>query len=229
MGSMEECEALCTRIGIMVGGVMRCLGSAQRLRSKYGKGYQIEIGVELPVHDEIVRVCNEVLLSLGKTELNDEQLHNATVTEANIKSSFINLKKEGWVERLTSSGTGSDLVSACSSSGYASLKHFASWFILEGYFDAIHEFLAESFTSYLVHERQPTKLRIEVPSELPSGGKRLLSDMFKAIEDRKTQLHIKDYSMAQTSLEQIFNFFAQQQEEEQGSAGALGAAASANK
>jgi ATP-binding cassette subfamily A (ABC1) protein 3 len=114
-------------------------------------------------------------------------------------------------------------VSACSGTGSASLKHFASWFILEGYFDAIHEFLTATFTSYIVHERQPTKLRIEVPSELPTGGKRLLSSMFKALEGSKTQLHIKDYSMAQTSLEQIFNFFAQQQEEEQGSAGALSA------
>jgi ABC-type multidrug transport system ATPase subunit len=32
--SMEECEALCTRIGIMVGGRMQCLGSAQHLKSR---------------------------------------------------------------------------------------------------------------------------------------------------------------------------------------------------
>ncbi|KAL3669971.1 hypothetical protein V7S43_005343 [Phytophthora oleae] len=29
--SMEECEALCTRVGIMVGGELKCLGSAQHL------------------------------------------------------------------------------------------------------------------------------------------------------------------------------------------------------
>jgi ATP-binding cassette, subfamily A (ABC1), member 3 len=46
--SMEECEALCTRIGIMVGGVLRCLGSSQRLRTKYGHGFQIEIGMMIP-------------------------------------------------------------------------------------------------------------------------------------------------------------------------------------
>ena len=46
--SMEECEALCTRIGIMVGGVMRCLGSSQHLRSIYGHGFQIEFGMILP-------------------------------------------------------------------------------------------------------------------------------------------------------------------------------------
>merc|ERR1711871_1278666 len=223
--SMEECEALCTRIGIMVGGVMRCLGSAQRLRTKYGKGYQTEIGVELPTHDDIVKVSKELTASLGKGEMNEEQLHDAMVTDAEIKACFNSLKKEQWIERLTATGSGSDLVNACSSTGGASLKHFASWYILEGYFDEILEFLTANFTTFVVHERQPTKLRIEVPSELPTGGKRLLSSMFKAIEGSKAQLHIKDYSMAQTSLEQIFNFFAQQQEEEQGSAGALGASA----
>ena len=40
--SMEECEALCTRIGIMVGGKLRCLGPSQRLRSLYGHGFQLE-------------------------------------------------------------------------------------------------------------------------------------------------------------------------------------------
>ena len=33
--SMEECEALCTRMGIMVNGRFQCLGSAQHLKSRY--------------------------------------------------------------------------------------------------------------------------------------------------------------------------------------------------
>eukprot|EP00466_Bigelowiella_natans_P009257 jgi/Bigna1/40010/e_gw1.38.1.1 len=40
--SMEECEALCGRIGIMVGGRLQCLGSVQHLKTRLGKGYQIE-------------------------------------------------------------------------------------------------------------------------------------------------------------------------------------------
>lgn len=41
--SMEEADALCTRLGIMVKGVMRCLGSIQHLKSLYGAGYILEI------------------------------------------------------------------------------------------------------------------------------------------------------------------------------------------
>ena len=41
--SMEEAEALCQRIAIMVGGALRCLGNAQRLKSLYGDGYQLAV------------------------------------------------------------------------------------------------------------------------------------------------------------------------------------------
>lgn len=34
--SMEECEALCTRMAIMVNGRFRCLGSVQHLKNRYG-------------------------------------------------------------------------------------------------------------------------------------------------------------------------------------------------
>ena len=43
--SMEECEALCHRIGIMVGGRLRCLGSTTHLKNVYGDGYQLDVNV----------------------------------------------------------------------------------------------------------------------------------------------------------------------------------------
>jgi ATP-binding cassette subfamily A (ABC1) protein 3 len=41
--SMEEVEALCTRVGIMVSGKFLCLGSVQHLKSKYLDGYTIDV------------------------------------------------------------------------------------------------------------------------------------------------------------------------------------------
>jgi ATP-binding cassette subfamily A (ABC1) protein 5 len=41
--SMEEADALCSRVGIMVKGELRCLGSTQHLKNKYGAGYQLEV------------------------------------------------------------------------------------------------------------------------------------------------------------------------------------------
>jgi len=42
--SMEEAEALSTKMGILVkGGVFKCYGSAQHIKNKFGTGYVIEI------------------------------------------------------------------------------------------------------------------------------------------------------------------------------------------
>uniref|UniRef100_A0A8C5FDV1 ABC transporter domain-containing protein n=1 Tax=Gadus morhua TaxID=8049 RepID=A0A8C5FDV1_GADMO len=43
--SMEECEALCTRMAIMVNGRFKCLGSIQHLKSRFGDGYTVVVRV----------------------------------------------------------------------------------------------------------------------------------------------------------------------------------------
>ena len=44
--SMEEAEALCTRVTIMVGGEMKCIGSVQHLKSKYLGGYTLDVQLD---------------------------------------------------------------------------------------------------------------------------------------------------------------------------------------
>jgi ATP-binding cassette subfamily A (ABC1) protein 3 len=42
--SMEEAEALSTKMGIMVkGGIFKCFGSSQHIKDKFGTGYIIEV------------------------------------------------------------------------------------------------------------------------------------------------------------------------------------------
>ncbi|XP_031441264.1 phospholipid-transporting ATPase ABCA1-like isoform X2 [Clupea harengus] len=43
--SMEECEALCSRMAIMVNGQFKCLGSIQHLKSRFGDGYTVIVRV----------------------------------------------------------------------------------------------------------------------------------------------------------------------------------------
>jgi ABC-type multidrug transport system ATPase subunit len=57
--SMEECEALCNRIGIMVGGQFKCLGSLQHLKNRFSEGYTVDVrfqsGLTRIVYDAIVQ------------------------------------------------------------------------------------------------------------------------------------------------------------------------------
>jgi ATP-binding cassette subfamily A (ABC1) protein 3 len=45
---MEEAEALATKIGIMVNGELKCLGSIQHIKNKFGKGYEVEVKINHP-------------------------------------------------------------------------------------------------------------------------------------------------------------------------------------
>ena len=56
--SMEEAEALCKRIGIMVQGQLRALGTKQHLKTKFGSGYELAIKIrgELYTQDAFVKL-----------------------------------------------------------------------------------------------------------------------------------------------------------------------------
>lgn len=44
--SMDECEVLCNRLGIMKNGELKCIGYIQKLKEKYGKGLSMIIKVK---------------------------------------------------------------------------------------------------------------------------------------------------------------------------------------
>ncbi|XP_005402165.1 PREDICTED: ATP-binding cassette sub-family A member 6 [Chinchilla lanigera] len=58
---LAEAEALCDRVAIMVSGRLRCIGSVQHLKRKFGKDYILELQVkeasQVPlVHTEILKI-----------------------------------------------------------------------------------------------------------------------------------------------------------------------------
>jgi ABC-type multidrug transport system ATPase subunit len=57
---MEEADALSTRIAIMTNGKMRCIGSSQELKTKYGQGYQLELQLRYAdMTEAVVRFVQE--------------------------------------------------------------------------------------------------------------------------------------------------------------------------
>jgi ATP-binding cassette subfamily A (ABC1) protein 3 len=116
-------------------------------------------------------------------------------------------------ERITASHpTGYSLAAAMERDGFIRAEAFCSWCIEESRFDTLNEYLQQAFGSdgVAVLERQNDFVRFKVRGDIK------LSKMFALVEDVKTSMHIREYSVSQTTLEQIFNSFASQQEEEQG-------------
>ena len=66
--SMAECEALCSRVGIMVNGSFQCLGTPQELKSSYGGGYKVKVrtrgGMAGPVKEFMMERLEHVVLKV---------------------------------------------------------------------------------------------------------------------------------------------------------------------
>jgi energy-coupling factor transporter ATP-binding protein EcfA2 len=230
--SMEECEALCTRIGIMVGGVLRCLGSTQRLRSRNGHGYQIEIGLAIPDPAAIAALAAAILAAVHAPSVPaaDTDTGTGTVSKANLPRVFEALSRPHWAATVAAEDAGGGgglpqtaspelraLFTASADGASVSAAALASWWLLEDAYEGVCAFLHGTFGEYTLRERQNSRVRAEVGAVDPvSGQRRALAAMFHAVEGHKAALRIAEYSIAQTSLEQIFNAFAAQQEEEQG-------------
>nr|XP_045746139.1 cholesterol transporter ABCA5 [Mirounga angustirostris] len=58
---MEEAEAVCDRVAVMVSGQLRCIGTVQHLKSKFGKGYFLEIKLKEWIENlEVDRLQREI-------------------------------------------------------------------------------------------------------------------------------------------------------------------------
>ncbi|XP_064285301.1 ATP-binding cassette sub-family A member 13 isoform X1 [Passer domesticus] len=56
--SMEECEALCTRLAIMVNGAFKCLGSPQHIKNRFGEGYSVKVWLSKEIsYERIILDC----------------------------------------------------------------------------------------------------------------------------------------------------------------------------
>eukprot|EP01135_Chromosphaera_perkinsii_P011449 Nk52_evm25s2402 gene=Nk52_evmTU25s2402 len=122
--SMEECEALCTRLGIMVDGEFKCMGSPQHLRNKFGRGYNLMVKIASGEHG-----------------------HDA---------------------------------------------------------ESFKQFIQEKFPSSTLKEEHYGMYEYE----LLRTGEFGLGDIFECMENVREEFFIEDYSVAQTTLEQIFVDFA---------------------
>ncbi|XP_036901420.1 retinal-specific phospholipid-transporting ATPase ABCA4 isoform X3 [Sturnira hondurensis] len=126
--SMEECEALCTRLAIMVKGTFQCLGTIQHLKYKFGDGYIVTMKIKSPKDD--------LLPDLNPVE----------------------------------------------------------------------QFFQGNFPGSVQRERHYNMLQFQVPASS-------LARVFRLLISHKDSLLIEEYSVTQTTLDQVFVNFAKQQTE----------------
>lgn len=110
---MDECEALCNRIAIMVNGQFRCLGAMQHLRAKFGQGYTLIAKVKkYSTDDNIENVKRFIENSFPSAVLKDahQDILHYHVTDPSVKWSKMfclmeKAKEEFQLEDYLVSGT----------------------------------------------------------------------------------------------------------------------------
>uniref|UniRef100_K3WB22 ABC transporter domain-containing protein n=1 Tax=Globisporangium ultimum (strain ATCC 200006 / CBS 805.95 / DAOM BR144) TaxID=431595 RepID=K3WB22_GLOUD len=212
--SMEECEALCTRVGIMVGGSMKCLGSVQHLKSRFGEGLMFDAKLQ-PATTEDVRSFAVEYFNTVDAQIRREEL-------AEICGRLGNMV---WESKISGTHkTGYTLAHSLDRDGYILASTFAAWWLNELKFERVSSFLADSFGSVELLERRNDSCWFKIHSSTTSPdfdansspARRQdalrLASVFELIENAKQSLEIREYSVSQTTLEQIFNSFAIQQD-----------------
>lgn len=209
--SMEEAEALCSRVGIMVGGRFRCLGSVQHLKTRFGDGLVFDVKLRTPSPDELVPLVAQYFT--------DESSEGKIVVKPQLEEMCAALGKRELADRIVAShATGYNLAAALTRDGFIRASAFCSWCVEELRYDALLQFLEQAFggsecTGVQVMERQNDFCSFKLRG---SSEQLKLAKVFALIERVQEQLHIREYSISQTTLEQIFNYFASQQSEELG-------------
>ena len=68
---MEEAQALCDRITIMVQGELKCLGTIPHVLQKYGDGYQLDLTLNLAGLSDIDLIYNSPDADAGDDDDDD--------------------------------------------------------------------------------------------------------------------------------------------------------------
>ncbi|XP_064074250.1 cholesterol transporter ABCA5-like [Vanessa tameamea] len=205
--SMEEADALCSRVGIMVKGGLRCIGSTQHLKNLYGAGYTLEMKIgqqnqkstmlesDLSLTPSPLRSANNSP-SLGEAD-EGSGAGSATV-EAEVEAEG---EGEGEGEAVDVS-IHTPLVGNTSS---ARLHHQRTESGGGASSEAAIALVAQLFPAAVLEESFAERLVFSVPQSSVSS----LARCFQQIEEAKEKLNIVEYSFSQTTLEQVFLKFAQ--------------------
>ena len=198
--SMDEAETLCKRMAIMVNGEFVCLGRAGQIKEKYGYGYEIEVRIKPLSEEKFEKILKEKNLN-----------KNLKINFQNINQVLQNIDKANFINELSKGRFGSKIMREIQINNDIPIRTLLSWIFFvenaikfikkaENYFENIilTEFIDNNFL-FKMKKNQDTKS---------------IGFFFGLFESNKNECYVTEYSIRQTSLEQIFNMFEEKKRKE---------------
>ena len=227
--SMDEAETLCKRMGIMVNGEFVCLGKASQIKENYGYGYEVDLRIKpLSVKqinciieelnkDEAILLKNKIMNNYMINDvLNIDSVNSISgkydrrsrINRENIRNILIKLNKAKYIDELKENRLGKKIIKDIEINGYIGIITLLNWtFFIENAFKFISvgkNYFDEIILDDFIENNFLFKMK--------KGPKtKSIGFFFGLFEKYKEKCFVTEYSIQQTSLEQIFNMFAKEQ------------------
>ena len=221
----------------MVNGRLRCLGSSQHLKLRFGDGFEVNIKTSIPSEENLAALslpliqAGSLQVPPGQSNLTLTQMDGTKLTKVQLPGLLsglgIHCPAVPGTAAVTLPQELSDLADAEMDS--LPLRMLLEWAFAEKAAEELHGFLFELSGSgvgpgfsWLLERSSAHSFRYRMQVSSTSGGESPLAHIFRSFEAQKQRLFVQEYSVGQTTLEQIFNQFAASQDNPEVTLAALG-------
>ena len=195
--SMEEAESLCKKIGILVNGKFKCLGTSDEIKDQFGYGFEINLQIKDPNIDAL----------LAKFKLNKDD-RNVIINKNSFDESINKYNLQKYKNQFKKNHLGGKLIDELNEKGHISLGKILVWISYSTSVFSLINLIKEHFEEISITDFKDNNYIIRIKRN-KNKGEKTIGFLFGLIEDNKKDLNIGQYFLQYSSLEQIFNDFAE--------------------
>jgi ABC-type multidrug transport system ATPase subunit len=196
--SMDEAETLCQRMGIMVNGEFVCLGKAHEIKDKYGYGYELNLRIKPMTEEQENKIYSKYNI--------DNQV---IVNRENLSEILGLIGRENYQNEVSEGRLGAKLLRDIDKNNGLNIRAVIHWIF---YVENAVKFASagyDNFAKIIIKENMDNNFLFKMKKK--HNEVKSIGYLFGLYETHKEKCFVTEYSIQQTSLEQIFNQFSQQQ------------------
>ena len=198
--SMEEAETLCEKIGILVRGQFKCIGTCDEIKEVFGYGFEIKFQINQPD-------INDIYEMFHVSEEDKEQVIYFNSLDECFRLYYLDKYKT----QLKKDLFGGKILSEINLKGYIPFKKILLWIYYLKQVLGMIKLIKEYFNEIFCIDYNENNFVFNV-KRYKTKEEKSIGFLFGLIEDNKNKFNIGPYYLRYSSLEQIFNKFAKDNE-----------------
>ena len=198
--SMEEAETLCKKIWILINGQFKCLSTIDEIKENFGYGYEINLQINTPVINDIYNIYS----------INDEN-KNQNIDLNSLEEILKLYKIDKYYGQIKKELLGGKILEELELSGYISFDKILLWIYYLKNVLGIIKIIMNYFNEIYCIDYRENNYVFKIKRNKIEGEKSI-GFLFGLIEDNKYKYNVGQYYLQFSSLEHVFNNFAQENE-----------------